>query len=75
MLINKKSQTDLSGFYVVFNGSVLNDDATNYGISHLCEHLKCKEIFNKYLTFDKWFFETDKTNTNECLSFDKFFKK
>jgi predicted Zn-dependent peptidase len=54
MLINKKSQTDLSGFYVVFNGSVLNEDSTNYGISHLCEHLKCR-MFNKlYDIFDRY---------------------
>lgn len=35
---------------------------------------ECKETFNKYLTFNKWTFETDMKN-NECLTFDKWLTK
>jgi len=38
-VINVKSQTDLSGFYVVYKGSVRNERKGIYGISHLMEHL------------------------------------
>jgi predicted Zn-dependent peptidase len=41
-LINLKSQTDLSGFYVVYNGSTALETPGVLGISHLMEHLVCK---------------------------------
>ena len=42
MVINLKSQTELSGFYVVFHGSTLLEERGIFGISHLMEHLLCK---------------------------------
>lgn len=54
MIINDKSQTDLSGFYVIYNGSVLNENETNYGISHLMEHLMCKSFKEYYSEFDRF---------------------
>ena len=42
MVINLKSQTDLSGFYIVYEGSTNLERRGVYGISHLSEHLFCK---------------------------------
>ena len=44
MIVNLKSQTDLSGIYLVFNGSTNLEEKGIYGISHLMEHLLCKNI-------------------------------
>lgn len=54
MIINKTSPTDLSGFYVVYKGSVLNETQENYGISHLMEHLMCKMFQHLYNDFDRY---------------------
>lgn len=42
MVINLKSQTELAGFYIVYEGSTLLETENNFGIAHLCEHLLCK---------------------------------
>lgn len=42
MVINLKSQTELAGFYIVYEGSTLLETEKNFGIAHLCEHLLCK---------------------------------
>lgn len=44
MIVNLKSETDLSGFYIVFNGSSNLEKRGIYGISHLMEHLICKNF-------------------------------
>lgn len=44
MILNVKSQTELSGFYVVYNGTIKNEKDGIYGISHLIEHLMCHNI-------------------------------
>lgn len=54
MIINKPSQTDLSGFYIVYKGSVLNENPKNYGLSHLMEHLMCKQFQHLYNDFDRY---------------------
>lgn len=46
-IINLPSITDLSGFYVIYNGSTNNEKKGIYGISHLLEHLVCK-VFDPY---------------------------
>lgn len=43
-VINVKSVHDLSSFYVVFNGSTMNERKGIYGISHLLEHLLCHQF-------------------------------
>lgn len=43
-IINIKSNTPFGGFYIIFKGSVANETEKNYGISHLMEHLICKNI-------------------------------
>lgn len=42
MVINLRSQTELAGFYIVYEGSTLLETEKNFGIAHLCEHLLCK---------------------------------
>lgn len=42
MIINLKSQTDLSGFYIVYKGSTNLETKGIRGISHVSEHLMCK---------------------------------
>ena len=50
---NIKSQTDLSGFYVVFHGSVLNETKGYFGVSHLAEHLVCHHLDLLLNDFDR----------------------
>jgi predicted Zn-dependent peptidase len=44
MIINLKSQTNLAGFYIVYEGSTNLEKPGWYGISHLLEHLMCKNF-------------------------------
>ena len=44
MIINLKSQTDLAGFYIVYDGSTNLEKPGWYGLSHLLEHLMCKNF-------------------------------
>jgi predicted Zn-dependent peptidase len=44
MIINLRSSSDLSGFYVVFRGSTNLESSGNYGICHLVEHLICRNL-------------------------------
>jgi predicted Zn-dependent peptidase len=39
MILNIKSQTELSGFYVVYNRTAINEVEGTHGISHLIEHI------------------------------------
>ena len=43
-IVNVKSSTGLSGFYIIFEGSTMNEKPGWFGISHLCEHLVCKSF-------------------------------
>ena len=53
MIINLKSETELSGFYVVYEGSTNLEKKGNFGISHLLEHLCCKSFDHIQEDFDK----------------------
>ena len=53
MIINLPSQTDLSGFYLVYEGSTNLEKPGNFGISHLCEHLLCKSFDHLQEDFDR----------------------
>lgn len=44
MIKNIKAEIDLSSFYIVFDGSTMNEKPGWYGISHLMEHLVCKSF-------------------------------
>ena len=52
MLINLRSETDLSGFYMVYSGSTNIEERGIYGISHLMEHLMCKNFEKLRETFE-----------------------
>ena len=53
MLINLKSETDLSGFYLVYYGSTNIEERGIFGISHLMEHLMCKNFENLREIFER----------------------
>jgi predicted Zn-dependent peptidase len=52
-VINVKSQTDLSGFYIVFHGSVMKEKKGWFGLSHLMEHLVCHHLDDMLDDFDR----------------------
>jgi len=79
MIKNIKSKTGLGGFYIVFNGSVKNEKPGWYGLSHLMEHLVCKQLddimddmqrygisWNAYTAYDKIVFHM--TGLNEHVN-------
>jgi predicted Zn-dependent peptidase len=53
MIINVKSQTGISGFYIVFDGSTMNEKPGWYGLSHLMEHLVCKSFEHLQNTYQQ----------------------
>ncbi len=53
MIINLKSQTELSGFYLIYEGSTNLEKPGWYGISHLMEHLFCKNFEHLREDFEK----------------------
>jgi predicted Zn-dependent peptidase len=69
MLINKKSITDFSGFYIVYKGSTLLETPENYGVMHLLEHLKCKAFENLYDTFDRYSISWNAYTDANCVVF------
>lgn len=53
MIINLKSETELSGFYIVYEGSTNLERPGIFGISHLMEHLMCKNFDHLQEDFDR----------------------
>jgi predicted Zn-dependent peptidase len=53
MIINLPSQTNLSGFYVIYEGSTNLEKPGWYGLAHLMEHLVCKNFDHLQEDFDK----------------------
>jgi len=53
MIINLKSPTDFSGFYIIYEGSTNIEKPGWYGISHLLEHLVCKSFDDLRDDFDR----------------------
>lgn len=70
MIINLKSQTDLSGFYVVYEGSTNLENKGTYGLSHLMEHLHTKNFDHLQEDFDKDGIDWNAyTSSNEIVFF------
>jgi predicted Zn-dependent peptidase len=68
MIINLKSQTEMSGFYVVYEGSTNLEKPGWYGISHLLEHLVCKNFDHLQEDFDRDGIEWNAyTSSNEIV--------
>lgn len=53
MLINVNSNTEFSGFYVVCGGSTNNETEGLFGLSHLMEHLLCKNLDHRLDEFEQ----------------------
>jgi predicted Zn-dependent peptidase len=53
MIINLKSQNELSSFYIIWEGSTNLEKKGWYGIAHLCEHLQTKMIDHLQEDFDR----------------------
>lgn len=49
-----KSQTDLSGFYIVYKGSALTESDSDRGLNHLVEHLVCRTIQKLIIEFHNY---------------------
>ena len=69
MVINLKSPSDLSGFYIVFEGSTNLESDGNFGISHLMEHLLCKNFENLRPKFEKYGVHWNAYTTNNEIVF------
>ena len=69
MIVNLKSQTDLSGFYVVYEGSTNLEKSGWYGISHLMEHLMCKNFDHLQEDFDRDGIEWNAYTSNNEIVF------
>ena len=68
MIINLKSQSEMSGLYIIYTGSVHNERKGIYGIAHLMEHLFFKSIRDLEKQFEKYGIETNAyTNSNEVV--------
>jgi predicted Zn-dependent peptidase len=53
MIINLKSQNDLSSFYIIWEGSTNLEKKGIFGIAHLVEHLQTKMIDHLQEDFDR----------------------
>jgi predicted Zn-dependent peptidase len=69
MIVNLKSQNDLSGFYIIYEGSTNLEKKGNYGISHLMEHLMCKTFFHLLEDFDKDGIDWNAYTDNNIINF------
>lgn len=69
MIINLPSQTNLSGFYVVYEGSTNLEKKGWYGISHLMEHLMCKNFDHLQEDFDRDGIEWNAYTSNNEICF------
>jgi len=68
MIINLKSQNDLSGLYIIYEGSTNLETPGFYGTSHLLEHLCCKTFFHLLEDFDRDSIDWNAyTSTNEIV--------
>lgn len=69
MIINLKSPTDLSGFYIVYYGSCNLENPGYYGVSHLLEHLKCKSFEHLQDDLDRESVSWNAFTTNNSIVF------
>ncbi len=70
MILNLKSQTDLSGFHVIYEGSTNFEHSGIYGISHFSEHLMCKSFEHLENEFERFGIDCNAhTTDNEIVFF------
>jgi predicted Zn-dependent peptidase len=80
MVINLKNPTELSGFYIVFDGATNLEKDGIFGISHLMEHLICKNFEHLRPKFEKYGIHWNAYTTNNEVVFfftglDKFLQR
>lgn len=69
MIINLKSQNDLSGFYIIYEGSTNLEKPGWYGLSHLMEHLLTKTFYNLLEDFDRDSIDWNAYTDNNVVNF------
>ncbi len=69
MIINLKSETDLSGFYIIYEGSTNLEKPGWYGLSHLGEHLQCKTFFHLIEDFDRYGIDWNAYTDSNLINF------
>ena len=69
MIINVKSETGLSGFYVVFEGSTMIEKIGSKGASHICEHLICKSFEHLQNLYQQKNIKWNAYTANDCVVF------
>ena len=69
MIVNVKSETGLSGFYVIFDGSTMNEKPGWFGLSHLMEHLVCKSFDHLQNLYQQKNIKWNAYTSNDCVVF------
>ena len=70
MIINLRSQSDLAGFYIVYEGSTNLERPGIFGIAHLMEHLMCKNFEHLREDFEREGIDWNAyTSSNEVVFF------
>lgn len=49
MILNIPNQNNLSGFYIIYDNVISNENEGTYGIGHLIEHLICKNLKDDFV--------------------------
>jgi predicted Zn-dependent peptidase len=49
MILNIPNEIDLSGFYIIYDNVVANETDGSYGLSHMIEHLMCKNMNESFV--------------------------
>jgi len=67
-VINVKSQTELSGFHILFRGGIQKERKGFFGVQHLCEHIFFKSLEPLLNDFDRYGISNNAyTSENEVL--------
>lgn len=69
MIVNLKSPTEFSGFYIIFEGSTNIETEGQRGASHLLEHLICKTFQDLRNDFQKNAIDWNATTTQNNVLF------
>lgn len=69
MIVNLKSTTDLSGLYVVYEGSTNLEKKGWYGLSHIMEHLMTKNFEHLFDNFDRDSIDWNAYTDNNLINF------
>ena len=68
-LYNLPSQTKMSGFYVVFKARCLEDNVEERGLTHLLEHLICRQFQPLMSAFSQYSIDFNAITTDDYVVF------